>query len=861
MDTFQMNQDLVSEKSRQDRLREDKIVLPDYQRDYFRKYATNLPKDALGKSFKQKQRNNLLVPSGTELVLRFSLEEAQKSSFTNMMSSRFSQKVNSEVFRGETARVFEGFGIAQEDTYNFLSLAKIVRRLEFMFDTPCHELLKHVEVFYKLSSRGKLNKNALCQCSVDLLKEMDSIIPYLSKNERGISNQLLNELIDIILSIKRSVKSVYSQIEKPDKRYAALKKTIDSLGEEELQDSRLLLLRYQEVIEDIDTLLDEKNDQGKSILSTEQREVLTDSRAKLRLDFSKTFEQTVVTDAWATKDTEMRQFKGGFLFVCQDAKSEQRGYLRRERLKKLVTDLVNKWTPHDDANVAGWDAKDEILRGLKTKILSNEESISILLSYLFPKILVGNARIRPYDQQLELEDMKGYENSDLMPAFLKGLDALMGDVTYWAFKENAKSLSFFELLHSDMHERGLGVCKVGFSTSEGDKQFVIKPDERRFENAIIGEGGLADTLNHFLKGRKSGLAIGKRKVEGELETLGMKFATDGKTHGTLIECVNALPLEKQSVGDEAAYKFPGVVDTALEELAQLYCSVLGIYDLHYENVLYKKMKSGLYAPILVDVDCGLDIRLLGNYAMTCNQDGFKNREKNQKIITMGKELFAKFFGNLFNTIFNPEHPIKCRTVPIFTTDHDDLRSHISRFSSEEVKSVMRAIDFGFRENELSSIESEIYDTCNGVAATFRDHWEKYSGSMNAQELLARYRKLGGEGKIFDSNQNQLKAAVKCAVDDYCAGTIPFYEMDPITGKLTTHGGTVTVGQFMPDLDDEKRIIMFKKLMLENVIVEDSEHIDIVDVDEQVPTETFEDLELKTTTPALELLDDKGQLIA
>lgn len=832
MDTFQMNQDWVSEKSWLDMSSEEM----EHQRDYLEKH--DLFEDAylLGYRFTQVQKKDLLVASGEEPILRFEELEARFSSYTLKMYSCAQEKINTEAFRNETASTFEGVGIAKEDTFRFLTLGKIARSV---FDLEVHNklynLLENLEVFYKLSSRGTLSKKTLINHTAGLLDEMDSIIPYLLKNKSGISTELSNELLDIILPIKRSVKSVYFKIESPDNRYEALKKKIDFWGEEKIQDSDILLLRYQEVIEDIDTLLDEKNDQGKSILSTEQREVLTDSRAKLRLDFSKTFEQTVVTDDWATKDAEMRQFQRGFFFVCESVECkdpEQLGTLRLKKMKDFVASMVNKWTPHDSEIPESWlksHAK-SIVEVLKKQIVENGK-ITNLIAYLFPMRVDHRLRMMTDWEEYHMGKIKDYDLTGVMPAFFKGLDQTMGDVIYWAWKTEADSIASFELCGSDMHDSGLGVCKVDFQKGGISNRYVIKPDGRQFEKIVFGKQGFVEEFNRSVKeGRVSliddsnasdikRVVLGKIKGIDAVRTFEMQSSESNK-HGVLIERLEVGQVSKSSGGEE---EIDGEVNSQGRLFAQLICGIFGIGDLHEQNVGYwETYLKKIFYPALIDSECGMDLFILGSFTEASKQGGFSKVKIDEKLkLSIDERLFRKLI-DCINVLFDRRNPIRCRHVPIGTTKQEELRAHFLSHSLSEVKEVVRLHLDRWRgtalnlreENSDNPIEEHVHDFESYWASHF-DGNDEIDGINRDTRLLALYD--SDKLPIFESTDSQFETALNCAIEDYYEGKIPFYEINPVTGELTTRDGAV-VGQFMPKLSVNERIEMMKKIMMSNIYV-------------------------------------------
>ncbi len=821
MDTFQMNQDLVSEKTSKDKLSEERkeIVLPKYQKDYFRAYAGILYENKPWEFLNPVQKKQLLVSAEEKPVLRFSEKEASLSWAVDMMYCSPKIKTNYEAFKDETTRVYEGFGIAKEDISMFLSLAETARSAGVGTYSDIFRLLRSLEIFYKLSSRGGLSKTALIVSSKKILEETQKCIIELSQNKMGISTELANKMLDSTLPIRRSVKSVYSQIEPPDNRYKALKKEIVSLGKEEIQDSRLLLLRYQGVLEDIDTLLSEE--ENNKTLSTLDIDFLRTSRTMLLRVYSNMFEQEVITDDWATKATEMSQLRGGFLYLCESERGEDQeklGNMRLKKLKDFVASMVNKWTPHDSETDDSWleSHTESIVGNIKKKIVENGK-ITNLIAYLFQMIPIQQARMMDSWQGSTLGKMSGNEFPDVMPAFFKGLDQTMGNVVYWACETKADSVESFELCGSDMHDSGLGVCKVEFKKQGISKRFVIKPDDRQFEQIIFGKQGFVKEFNKSVEDGQVSLIdvsgaplirrsdLRKEKEIDAVRTFEMQ-SSESKKHGVLIEHLD--------VGQVSAFyggkEIDGKVNPKGRLFAQLICGIFGISDLNEQNVGYwKTYLNKIFYPALIDSECGMELLKLGSFAEASEQEGFSKVKIDEKWkLSIDERLFSRLI-DCINVLFDRENPIKCRYLVIKTSIFDENRGNLMTYPASVVKKTAMAYLRG--EGKFSGQQKVIVELLEEI----KKHWDDRFNSVNQDRRLKEL--YGGEGPLLKCTDQEYKTALKCILDDYFEGKVPFYEINPVTGELTTRGGAV-VGKIMPKLSDDARIEMMKKIMMSNIYV-------------------------------------------
>lgn len=170
------------------------------------------------------------------------------------------------------------------------------------------------------------------------------------------------------------------------------------------------------------------------------------------------------------------------------------------------------------------------------------------------------------------------------------------DWLFWAnhIEQDTHALDVFatsiELLGDELHDRGLGAAKVNFLIDTGNahvpfrsQTFVIKPEDRSVEKAILGHGdSIAGNLNtdaELPKGR-------------QVNTLDIRTHAQ---HGTMMEYVST---SLKTLGESVLRKlhfWDSTEVVTMETVAMAFLA--GIYDLHAQNVM---SKGG--APALIDAD-------------------------------------------------------------------------------------------------------------------------------------------------------------------------------------------------------------------------------------------------------------------
>ncbi|MCR4997069.1 MAG: hypothetical protein K6A61_07190 [Butyrivibrio sp.] len=478
---------------------------------------------------------------------------------------------------------------------------------------------------------------------------------------------------------------------------------------------------------------------------------------------------------------------------------------REKKLKETVENLVRSWTPNEDYKDEGGNSVDVsgIVSSLKNKLVAPESN---LLVYLFPQHQTESMKGDIQDDGTVMKNCLVNERtcffSEVLVRFAKGLDQLMGDVVYWATKKKAVCLKGFELDASDLHERGLGVCIITLGLREGEEKYVIKPDKREFEHALLNpEEGFVRCFNE---------KVSDNGGEAECKVIPIKMETDEK-HGTLVEFIDYLKGEG---------KKNKPVDNVQKKFTCIFCTLFGIYDLTHQNLVYSN--SNPANAILLDAECGFGLESIGNLseiARVMNVNEILDGKSTVEFTVEDKSLL----NILYDRFLNATTLIKVRKLIISTEDFGGLRQTFHVIKNKESiyelldyldsvlsdKSGKTIEDVKKRINKLSCDESD-RDCIMYIIKTVTKKFEETFKNEEKIENVIKIKEEKGLKKIFESTNDEKLNFVRYAIKDFIEGAIPFYCYEPVTGKVTTHN--VQIGQYMRESSDDERIDFIKKLI-------------------------------------------------
>ena len=445
---------------------------------------------------------------------------------------------------------------------------------------------------------------------------------------------------------------------------------------------------------------------------------------------------------------------------------------------------INDWKP------AGQIEQTNLVTSIKEKI-NTSENISRMLPMVFAtQNYVEAERLGQIDNYLNegiFSTTKSHFDS-LWEGFVGGLKQTMGDIYFWGTQKNITRrenstdeeeilVSDIELKGSDVHERGLGVCLVTYSTG---KFFALKPDVREFEYKAFRDSGNSDDgsfVEQYNARFANSLNVGK------LPTIKMYIAgrddVTGSEHGTLVQGLDKLfrkRTPKCETPDEQLVDDTKVLEP-INTSALLVASLLGIGDLHPENMQYQQ-KEDTFVPFFVDADVMIQFQHIGNPNSAGGLGGFANK-------TNMPLLSSKMLDDLANFAADFVMANKRRITPFDT----------SALLNKRV---------GFLENVIYSQGKE--------GQFFNNFWDEFKAEIE--------KYFDGLDRIELSEQHK-RTFISWHKKDYLNGKVPFYEFDPITGNITTHGevvGVVTAFKKGDSETEEQASERKKKMISEQIKV-------------------------------------------
>lgn len=320
----------------------------------------------------------------------------------------------------------------------------------------------------------------------------------------------------------------------------------------------------------------------------------------------------------------------------------------------------------------------------------------------------------------------------------------LNDILYWTKQKNKGDIENIKLTDSDVHVRGVGVCIVTF---KDNTQLVIKPEDKTFEKIVYGsnEESLAKDFNK----------IGQNNRNKDIGTLNIDTG-DGK-HGSAVEYFEHYDRYKNQSKDAEINK--DSVDDIIE-----FASLLGLGDLHHENLVYGKEGYRQNKAQLIDAEVGLKFSL---------------DEQNGLSTSIGKSEICFALPRAYHPEFQYNNAYIDKLTNFLEKAKDKLRGKKSR--------------------------RVLFAT--GILYTFRKMFYMNEREMNADWYKDKIKETNtfqeGGWEILDSVQR----AFDLMIEDFKKGRIPFYEHDFATGVIVqkfSNGDEIPV-LFNPEKTSDKII--------------------------------------------------------
>lgn len=334
----------------------------------------------------------------------------------------------------------------------------------------------------------------------------------------------------------------------------------------------------------------------------------------------------------------------------------------------------------------------------------------------------------------------------------------LNDILYWTKQKNKGDIENIKLTDSDVHVRGVGVCIVTF---KDNTQLVIKPEDKTFEKIVYGsnEESLAKDFNKIEQNNRN----------KDIGTLNIDTG-DGK-HGSAVEYFEHNDLFKNN-NNNNKFKDEEINEINKDSLNDIieFASLLGLGDLHHENLVYGKEGYRQNKAQLIDAEIGLKFSLSEQNELS---------ELSGLSTSIGKSEMCTVLPYAYSPKF------QC---------NNDYIDKLTNFL-EKAKDKLR----GKKSRRVLISTGQLY--------TFRTMFYKNDKKMNANWYKDIIKKTNtfkeGGWEVLDSVQR----AFDLMIEDFKKGRIPFYEHDFATGVIVqkfSNGDEIPV-LFNPEKTSDKII--------------------------------------------------------
>lgn len=361
------------------------------------------------------------------------------------------------------------------------------------------------------------------------------------------------------------------------------------------------------------------------------------------------------------------------------------------------------------------DENEEIFDRIKTAFCT-QENIHTIIGKMFSVITGASVAVGCYVIK-EIIDSNTTEN--ILNNLEKPISETLHDILYWTDHLKKEGVKTISLTDSDVHYRGIGVCIVTFSD---DKKFVIKPGDKSFEQAVYGE------QDDSIAAKFKNIMDERMKITKTVGQLNIMLSGE---HGSAVEYFDHIDIHNMSNFklDEAACK--DIIEFA---------SLLGLGDLHHENLVFNKA-TGI--PQLIDAEVGFKYTMkpddpLASSALLGDMTDMTLPNRNYENYYENPEYLRTLIEFLETTVLDKLKDLKCRRIVFATVDLYGWRCRVC-------------------ENKKPFKPGEYINLLKNSSTCQNNGWTV--NEKNAEEA-------------------QLKMC-----DDFKKGIIPFYEHDLNTGNI------------------------------------------------------------------------------
>lgn len=399
--------------------------------------------------------------------------------------------------------------------------------------------------------------------------------------------------------------------------------------------------------------------------------------------------------------------------------------------------------------------------------------------------------------EVPLNERQNYKDNvlNVINNLVLPIQQTLDDILYWGLQNNprSKSVNNIELTDNDMHSRGVGVCIVEYCDSiigGTVTKRVIKPEDKSFEAKIYGkDNSLADNFNTSVLNIDNNIQGEKDRRIG---TLDIKASHNRGSSVEFFEHERYERSDNSFTGGAPVNRETLNVDSFINTM--IFSSLLGLADLHKENLVFGKDSMGKRIAQFIDAEIGF------KYRLSLTSGAGNNASPLRTVSDAGELINPRIAGyNFTGQIINEEDRARI-------TNGEELNSPQFR---EIIRSKLNAIITFLNttvKNQLANNRSRIVPLSTGEFYKLRHSIYK-GNNLTTVQYITKLR----EGSVFRSIadgdfQNMDQATIKTR-QDCLLGRIPFFEYD------------FPNGAYLQKFSDGTELILYQNdtLKLDNII--------------------------------------------
>lgn len=342
------------------------------------------------------------------------------------------------------------------------------------------------------------------------------------------------------------------------------------------------------------------------------------------------------------------------------------------------------------------------------------------------------------------------------------------DVLYWGLQNTpkARSVNSIQLTDNDMHTRGVGVCIVEYCDSiigGTVTKRVIKPEDKSFEAIVYG--GNESLANDFNTG-VLGINAHSTQVEKD-QGIGILDIKTSQNHGSSVEFFEHERAE--NTGD----KFTGGdninihtlnVDSFINNM--IFSSLLGLADLHRENLVFGKDSTGKRKPQFIDAEIGFKYRMDSETAVGNRASPLRTVGEKGELVYLNVEGY-NFDGQPRGDVIDGEYNSR-QFMDTARNKFEEIKAFIYSLETKLANKRSRIVPLA--TPQFYALRHSVYIRENIPQETFKREY------IDKLKLGSIFRSID-EGRLLNMNEISVRTH-----RDLLLGRIPFFEYNFQTGE-------------------------------------------------------------------------------